>query len=104
MPTSHVALGVPSQSLADGPERDEREPLGHLTLTSQVQHHRTGHHGLAGRGGSFLRGAAEPAVNLDGALHLLRTWSWATVAGGLSSLISAVWLGGGIYPSLPALP
>ncbi len=90
MPTLHAALGVPSQSLADDPERDEREPLGHLTITSQVHHHRTGHHGLAGLGGSFLRGAAEPAVKLDVAIHLLRTWSWATVAGGLPSLISAV--------------
>lgn len=40
-------------------------------------------------------------VNLDVALHLLRTWSWATIAGRLPSLISAVWLGGEISPLPP---
>lgn len=32
---------------------------------SRPNHHRAGHHGLAGRRGSLLRSATEPAVNLD---------------------------------------
>jgi hypothetical protein len=46
---------------------------------SRPNHYRAGHHGLAGRRGSLLRGATEPAVNLD-RCHAASTGS--TVANG----------------------
>ena len=46
---------------------------------SRPNHYRADHHGLAGRRGSLLRGATEPAVNLD-RCHAASTGS--TVANG----------------------
>jgi hypothetical protein len=52
-----------------------REPLGHLAIAPQVHHHRTGHHGLAGRRGPLLRAgrksgsSSSRAADISGEIH-----------------------------------